>query len=63
MYVQTKLAHGDTFTVCWLPVDRRVKPGTIVTFVKGGQKWRVIEQWSKMAGHLINKEWRVGGLT
>ena len=60
--VQTKLAKpapaGTAHLIAWLPVDPRVKPGSIVSLDKDeGNRWRVEAQYATQDSDLINTKW------
>lgn len=62
-YVQTKLRSGQTFTTYWLPVDRRVKVGTVITLKGDDRRWQVIKQCEpRLDRRLLRTDWKVGGL-
>jgi hypothetical protein len=60
--VQTELAHGNARMICWLPQDPRVRVGSVISLAKGGDRWRVLEQYSTAEHQEVNRDWRVGGL-
>lgn len=65
LMVQVKLVRNEGLTraetVCWLPVDPRLKVGTKLT-LKGETKWwEVAELWSTRERTQINHHWEVGG--
>jgi hypothetical protein len=60
--IQTKLVSGATTTVTFLPTDKRVKVGTILSLQGDTRRWRVTEQWTKIDASLIHRDWHVGGL-
>jgi hypothetical protein len=64
--VQTELQRQDTdaFMVVWLPVDARVKVGSIISLKSGPEvRWIVRRQFTRLAIELVRyKGWNVGGL-
>ena len=60
--IQTELASGNSRMVCWLPCDPRVKIGAVISLAKGGERWRVLGQFSKAEYTEVNRSWCVGGL-
>ena len=60
--VQTELGRGTSRMVTWLPVDARVKVGTILSLDKQKTRWRVLRQFITLDDSQIQRGWKVGGL-
>ena len=55
--IQTLLRHENTFQVAFLPVDRRVSKGTVLS-LKGDQKhWTVEKQFAEQDAENIQRGW------
>ena len=61
--LSSKTADGETFTTCWLEVDKRVKLGSVIT-IKADPSiwWTVISMSEPMEMKDIHTDWDVGGL-
>ena len=59
---QAELASGNKRTVCWLPRDPRVNVGSVISFAKSEQRWRVLKQYGVIDHEEINRKWPVGGM-
>ncbi len=62
-YRQTHLISGSTHLVCWLPINRRVRPGTRLTLKKEPGTWTVKEVYGTVLPRAaLERGWRVGGM-
>ena len=63
-HIQTEIGQGKRHRMCWLPIDRRVKPGIWLTIDGLPGEWRVIKQYERIDARFIfsSREYRVGGL-
>jgi hypothetical protein len=62
MVVQTKLTKptptGTAHLIAWLPVDPRVKPGSVISLDKDeDNRWKVEAQFATQDSDLINTKW------
>lgn len=57
--VQTLLTQGTSQQVAWLPVDPRVKKGSVVTLKDEPEsgEWEVSEQYMKQEASDIQRGW------
>lgn len=63
--VQTLLCRKDvfektpegTYMITWLPIDKRVRVGSVLSLQKVTGRWRVVEQFSRIESHEINRKW------
>lgn len=64
MYRQFTLKRGDTYRVCWLADDQRLKIGTSLTLKHDDdQQWSVDSKSDVILNHPPDKRWKVGGLS
>ena len=57
MMRQTVLFNGKEMMLTWLPVDPRVKVGSVISLEKGGEKWKVVSQYSPQHENTIQRGW------
>lgn len=57
MMIQTELRCGNSHTIVWLPIDKRVREGSVVSFVKGGERWKVVKQYTPQDEKTIQRGW------
>ncbi len=55
--IQTHLRSGNEHLVTWLPVDVRVKVGTVVTLDKKDGRWNVESQYATQPLENIQRGW------
>ena len=55
--VQTHLSHGTNHIIAWLPVDQRVKAGSVVSIDKQEGRWRVEKQYAVQSVDHIQRGW------
>lgn len=62
--IQTELGRGNVRLVTWLPRDKRVWIGSVISFNKEGDHWTVLNQSDPVdtAQSPIMHGWHVGGL-
>jgi len=58
-WYQTQLESGHNGMITW--VDRKLKPGQVVTLMGDKRKWKVIEQYAT-PGKPSFRRWNVGGI-
>lgn len=54
---QVQLTNGSSQVIVWLPVDSRVKEGSIISLEKGGEKWKVEKMYSTVDSESIQRGW------
>ena len=55
--LQRKTETGTVSMVAWLPVDPRVKRGSVVTLKDDAGTWRVAEQYATQDADDIHRGW------
>jgi hypothetical protein len=55
--IQTELARGTSRLVTWLPQDRRVKVGTVISLHKSPDRWKVTAQSAPVDSGDIKRGW------
>jgi hypothetical protein len=60
---QLELASGNDRMICWLPFDRRVREGVVISLAKSDRRWRVLKQYSAIQSSDLRRGWKVGGLS
>jgi len=55
--IQTELANGSTHMVVFIPYDRRIKVGTVLTLDKDEREWTVVEQFCRIDTSDIKRGW------
>jgi hypothetical protein len=60
--IQTELARGNVRMVTWLPQDKRVRIGSIVSLNRQEDRWTVLNQSVPVDEKSIPRGWSVGGL-
>ena len=55
--IQTTLKQNNTFLKTWLPVDKRVKIGTIISLEGVEGKWEVMEQFDRSELSNLRRGW------
>ena len=55
--IQTQLRQGNTWMTTWLPRDKRVKEGSIISLEKVEGRWEVVKQMSSMELSDIKRGW------
>lgn len=62
--VQTELVRkteaGRACLIAWLPVDPRVRVGSIISLEKGGDRWAVAAQYAQQDAAAIQSKWGLG---
>lgn len=61
MVTQLELRHGTTVLVCW--ADKPVRVGDAVRLKKDDRWWAVTAAYGSIEQSLINRDWKVGGLS
>lgn len=54
---QTHLVSGNEQLITWIPVDRRVKKGSIISLNKETKQWNVKEIFSSTDSENIQSGW------
>jgi hypothetical protein len=62
LMIQTQLGNDTRRMVTWLPHDRRVKVGSVISLDADERKWEVLDQSEKIDSASITRGWSVGGL-
>ena len=55
--IQTELSSGRKRIITWLMRDSRVKVGSVISFEKGGEQWRVEKQYTAIDSDCIQRGW------
>jgi hypothetical protein len=59
--IQTKLkrydTYEDTYLKTWLPMDKRVKEGTVISLEDVEGKWQVVEQFGRDELSNLKRGW------
>lgn len=55
--IQTLLRHQNTHQVAFLPVDPRVKTGTLLSLKGDGKIWTVQDQFAQTEADNIQRGW------
>jgi len=57
LMVQCELGRGTMRMVTWLPQDKRVKVGTVISLDKDTERWKVLAQSERMESGNIKRGW------
>lgn len=60
--IQTELARGTMRMVTWLPQDKRVRIGSVISLNRVEDRWTVLNQSAPVDDKSIPRSWSVGGL-
>lgn len=55
--MQTELGRGNRRMVTWLPIDKRVKVGTVISLDKHTEHWKVLMQSERIDSGDIKRGW------
>ena len=55
--IQTDLARDSRRLVTWLPQDKRVKVGTVLSLEKNPDRWKVLAQSAPVDSGDIKRGW------
>lgn len=62
LMVQCELRNDRVRKITWLPQDKRVKVGTVITLLKDDRRWLVTQIGNPVDQNEIQHGWRVGGI-
>lgn len=57
LMIQTELARGNVRLTTWLPQDKRVRIGSIVSLDKQENRWTVLNQSAPVESGEIKRGW------
>ena len=60
--IQTELARGNVRMITWLPQDKRVRIGSMISLYRQEDRWTVLDQSSPVDSGSIPRGWNVGGI-
>lgn len=55
--IQTHLVNGNRNLITWIPTDKRIKVGSIISLDKEVERWRVEELFSIVDSENIQRGW------
>ena len=55
--VQTELIRHNMHLVCWLPVDARVRVGSVISLDKEDGRWKVLKMYGRQDHTDIQRGW------